>query len=82
MLLNWCSASRVALMKQTWSVRAESNCLHLCLLWAVVHPIRRHCTPSDRVRRDVTGARLPGLGLLDASMGSVSEATRAQACCR
>ena len=22
----------------------------------VVHPIRRHCTPSDRVHRDVTGA--------------------------
>ena len=27
----------------------------LCLLWAAVHPIRRHCTPSDRVHRDVTG---------------------------
>ena len=27
----------------------------LCLLWAAVQPIRRHCTPSDRVHRDVTG---------------------------
>ena len=27
----------------------------LCLLWVAVHPIRRQCTPSDRVYRDVTG---------------------------
>ena len=26
------------------------------LLREAVHPIRRHCTPSDRVYRDVTGA--------------------------
>ena len=26
------------------------------LFWEAVHPIRRHCTPSDRVYRDVTGA--------------------------
>ena len=25
------------------------------LFWEAVHPIRRHCTPSDRVYRDVTG---------------------------
>ena len=47
-----------------------------------VHPIRRHCTPSDRVYRDVTGVALPGLGLLDVGMCSVSEATRVQACYR
>ena len=28
----------------------------MCLLWEVVHPIRRHYTPSDRVQCDVTGA--------------------------
>ena len=38
-----------------------------------VHPFRRHCTPSDRVYRDVTGVALPGLGLLDVGMCSVSE---------
>ena len=27
----------------------------LCLLWEAVHPICRHCTPSDRVHCDVTG---------------------------
>ena len=32
-----------------------SNCPRLGLLWEAVHPIRRHCTPSDRVQRDVTG---------------------------
>ena len=32
------------------------NCPRLCLLWEAAHPIRRHCTPSDRVQRDVTGA--------------------------
>ena len=31
------------------------DCPRLCLLWVAVHPIRRHCTPSDRVHRDVTG---------------------------
>ena len=82
MLLNWCSASRVAFMKQTWSVRAENNCLHLCLLWAVVHPIRRHCTPSDRVHCDGTGVGLLDLDLSYAGMCSASEATRAQACYR
>ena len=29
----------------------------------VVHPIRRHYTPSDRVHRDGTGAALRDLGL-------------------
>ena len=56
MLPNWCSVSRMAFMKQTWSVRVENNRPQLCLLWAAVHPIRRHCTSSDRVHRDVTGA--------------------------
>ena len=55
--LNWCNASRMAFMKQMWSVRVESNCPQLCLLWEVVHPIRRHCTSSDRVHSDVRGAR-------------------------
>ena len=32
------------------------NCPRLGLLWEAVHPICRHCTPSDRVQRDVTGA--------------------------
>ena len=31
------------------------KCPRLCLLWEAVHPIRRHYTPSVRVRRDVTG---------------------------
>ena len=48
----------------------------------VVHPIRRHYTPSDRVQRNGSGAALPGLGLLDAGMCSVSEEARAQACYR
>ena len=46
----------MAFMKQTWSVRTESNCPQLCLLRAVLHLIRRHCTSSDRVHRDGTGA--------------------------
>ena len=58
MLPKWCIASRMAFMKQMWIVRVESNCPRLCLLWEVVHPIRRHCTSSDRVYRDVTGASL------------------------
>ena len=56
MLPKGCSASRMAFMKQMWSVRTESNCPQLCLLRAVLHPIRRHCTSSDRVHSDGTGA--------------------------
>ena len=52
---NGCSASCTAFVKQAWSV-TERNCPQLCLLWGVVHPIRRHCTPSDRVQCDGTGA--------------------------
>ena len=59
-----------------------TNCPRLCLLWEAVRPIRRHCTPSDRVYRDVTGVALPGLGSLDAGMCSASEETRVQACNR
>ena len=33
-----------------------ANCPRLGLLWEAVHPICRHCTSSDRVYRDVTGA--------------------------
>ena len=54
---NGCSASCTAFVKQAWSV-TERNCPQLCLLWGVVHPIRRHYTPSDRVQRDGTGAAL------------------------
>ena len=35
-----------------------TNRPRLCLLWEAVHPIRRHCTPSDRVHRYVTGVSL------------------------
>ena len=52
---NGCSASCTAFVKQAWSV-TERNCPQLCLLWGVVHPIRRHCTPSDRVQCDGSGA--------------------------
>ena len=34
------------------------ECPRLGLLWEVVHPIRRHYTPSDRVYRDGSGAAL------------------------
>ena len=51
---NGCSASCTAFVKQAWSV-TERNCPQLCLLWGVVHPIRRHCTPSDRVQCDGSG---------------------------
>jgi len=44
-------------VKQAWSI-TERNCPQLCLSWEVMHPIRRHYTPSDRVQRDVTGAAL------------------------
>ena len=54
---NGCSASCTAFVKQAWSV-TERNCPQLCLSWEVMHPIRRHYTPSDRVQRDVTGAAL------------------------
>ena len=52
MLPNGCSVSRMAFMKQTWSVRTESNCPQLGVLWVVVYPIRRHYTSSDRVYRN------------------------------
>ena len=58
------------------------NCSQLCLLWVVVHPIRRHYTPSDRVQRDGSGAALHGRALLDADVCSLSEETRVQACRR
>ena len=51
---NGCRASCTAFVKQAWSV-TERNCPQLCLLWGVVHPIRRHCTPSDRVQCDGSG---------------------------
>ena len=56
MLTNGCSASGMAFMKQTWTVRPESKGPQFCLLREAVHPIRRHYTLSDRVHRDVTGA--------------------------
>ena len=45
-------------------------------------PRRIGCSATERVYRDGSGALLPGLGLLDAGMCSVSEETRVQACCR
>ena len=58
------------------------ECPRLGLSWEVVHPIRRHYTPSDRVHRDGSGAALHGLGLLDADVAGASEETRALACYR
>ena len=47
-----------------------------------ITPLLIGCSATERVYRDGSGALLPGLGLLDAGMCSVSEETRAQACCR
>ena len=65
-----------------------SKCLRLDLFREVVHPMRRHYTPSDRVYRDGSGAAqrigcsAARPGLVDAGMCSASEETRALACCR
>jgi len=40
---------------QTVGVCGEELPVVGLVVYEVVHPIRWHCTPSDRVHRDVTG---------------------------
>ena len=63
MLPNWCNAPYVverctawACWTPAWAAPARKTTCKLVVDEAV-HPIRRHYTPSDRVYRDVTGAR-------------------------
>ena len=73
---NGCSASCTAFVKQARSV-TERNCPQLCLLWGVVHPIRRHYTPSDRVQCDGSGvARRNGCSATERVQRYIASAVR------
>ena len=52
----WCSAARRGPVGRRRGFLRDGTFSQLCLLWAVVHPIRRHYTSSDRVHRDGSGA--------------------------